>query len=195
MSKLLIIILFLVKCSNSYSTTDLLKVALNPKNFIQSLNLDGNKNIDMCALHLGIYYNHTQNSEDLIMNPWALKSKTKPFPIEIIYICVFAVLDASAKFPDGLLTSNLRFPGNMYECMDVFVDHLTASDGSYIPGFKGKYFNFYFFAIPDGESRMAISLPGFGGSSGGLPMIKAGLCLPSSCVFEEIPYLFLPNNE
>ena len=198
MSKLLIIILFLVKCSNSYSTTDLLKVALNPKNFIQSLNLDGNKNIDMCGLHLGSYYDQLdqlQNPGDLIMNPWALKSKTKPFPIEIIYICVFAVLDASAKFPDGLLTSNLRFPGNMYECMDVFVDHLTASDGSYIPGFKGKYFNFYFFAIPDGESRMAISLPGFGGSSGGLPMIKAGLCLPSSCVFEEIPYLFLPNNE
>ena len=129
------------------------------------------------------------------MNPWALKSKTKLFPPWEIIIVNFAVLDASAKFPDGLLTSNLRFPGNMYECMDVFVDHLTASDGSYIPGFKGKYFNFYFFAIPDGESRMAISLPGFGGSSGGLPMIKAGLCLPSSCVFEEIPYLFLPNNE
>ena len=82
MSKLLIIILFLVKCSNSYSTTDLLEVALNPKNFIQSLNLDGNKNIDMCALHLGIYYNQLQNPGDLILNPCALKSKTKPFPIE-----------------------------------------------------------------------------------------------------------------
>ena len=82
MSKLLIIILFLVKCSNSYSTTDLLEVALNPKNFIQSLNLDGNKNIDMCGLHLDIYYDQLQNPGDLIMNPWALKSKTKPFPIE-----------------------------------------------------------------------------------------------------------------
>ena len=79
MSKLLIFILFLVKCSNSYSTTDLLEVALNPKNFIQSLNLDGNKNIDMCGLHLDIYYDQLQNTGDLILDPWALKSKTKPF--------------------------------------------------------------------------------------------------------------------
>ena len=112
-------------------------------------------------------------------------------------MCVFAVLDASAKFPDGLLTSNFRFPGNMYECMDVSVDHFTDSNGNYVPGFKGKYFNFYFIPTGEGRSRMAISLPGFDVSTGGpgLPLIKAGLCLPSSCNFEEIPYLFLPNNE
>ena len=86
MSKLLIFILFLAKCSlASKSIEDLLEVALNPKNFIQSLNLDGNKNIEMCGLHLGIYYDQLdqlQNPGDLIMSPWALKSKTKPFPIE-----------------------------------------------------------------------------------------------------------------
>ena len=87
MSKLLIFILFLAKCSlASKSIEDLLEVALNPKNFIQSLNLDGNKNIEMCGLHLGIYYDQLEQlqnpSGDLIMNPWALKSKTKPFPIE-----------------------------------------------------------------------------------------------------------------
>ena len=93
MSKLLIFILFLAKCSlASKSIEDLLEVALNPKNFIQSLNLDGNKNIEMCGLHLGIYYDQLdqlQNPGDLILDPWALKSKTKPFSPMGNYNCEF----------------------------------------------------------------------------------------------------------
>ena len=102
MSKLLIFILFLVKCSNSYSTTDLLEVALNPKNFIQSLNLDGNKNIEMCGLHLGIYYDQLdqlQNPGDLILDPWALKSKTKPFSPMGNYNCEFCSVGCKCQIP------------------------------------------------------------------------------------------------
>ena len=89
MSKSLVLILFLVKCSfASYSTKDLLQVALNPRNFIQSLNLDGNKNIEMCQFHLDLYYNQLQNPEDLFMNPWALKSKIKPFFVNFNCGCV-----------------------------------------------------------------------------------------------------------
>ena len=94
------------------------------------------------------------------------------------------------------MTSNLRFPGHMYECMDVSVDHLTFN-GSLIPGFKGKYFNFLFVPLPDSHSpqeRMPIILPGFGDSVPPLPAeasIKAGLCLPSSCKDEDISYLLV----
>ena len=97
-------------------------------------------------------------------------------------------MDASAKLPDGLFTSNLRFPGNMYECIDVSVDHLTFN-GSLIPGFKGKYFNFFFIPIDPNDvpqSRMPVILsPGMVPPPPGI--VRAGLCLPSSCGDEEIP--------
>ena len=103
MSKLLIFILFLAKCSlASKSIEDLLEVALNPKNFIQSLNLDGNKNIETCGLHLGIYYDQLdqlQNPGDLILDPWALKSKTKPFSPMGNYNCEFCSVGCKCQIP------------------------------------------------------------------------------------------------
>ena len=45
------------------------------------------------------------------------------------------MLDSSAKVPDGLLTSNLKFPGDMYECMDITVPQVTW-EGQIQPGFK-----------------------------------------------------------
>ena len=199
MSRLLLLALVLITCCEAITPTEDLLLSLNPRDLIQSLNFDrlndGEFDFGLCPLHLQMYLEQIQNPGGLLLNqnPWALKSKLMReqfYTRNLTHFC--AVLDASAKIPDGLMTSNLRFPGHMYECMDVSVDHLTFN-GSLIPGFKGKYFNFYFFPIPNSpQERMPIILPGYGDSVPAVPpgaMIKAGLCLPSSCQDEDISYI------
>ena len=46
-----------------------------------------------------------------------------------------SVIDSTAKIPDGLISSNFKFPGNMYECMDVTVPYIVK-EGNILPGFK-----------------------------------------------------------
>ena len=82
MSKLLFLTLALIKyCSTSTPTEDLLQIALNPRNFIQSLNLDNLDDVNFengfCQLHLMMYLDQIQDPGSLLFNQnaWALKSK------------------------------------------------------------------------------------------------------------------------